>query len=235
MEDSGQSPTLSEGLLMNERKFNRKRRGHETRTRKPIVFVAVEGRRNKTERYYLKALVEDCRKISIKIVPDSSTDAVGMAESLVLSMNENDFSSEGGDLAFCLIDQDCLKEKDSEIAKAERIAKQNGFQLIVSNPCFELWFLCHFIKSPKKYFSGDELNKDLKRYLPGYSKSDNNVYMRVRDKLDFAIESARRLEQRGLENGNKIHTADLCPSTEVYKIIDALVDAGYCVDSSKNN
>lgn len=53
MEDSGQSPTLSEGLLMNERKFNRKRRGHETRTRKPIVFVAVEGRRNKTERYYL--------------------------------------------------------------------------------------------------------------------------------------------------------------------------------------
>jgi len=220
---------------MNERKFNKKRRGQETRSRKPIVFVSVEGRRNRTERYYLKALNADCRKISIKIVPDSSTDPVGMAESLSSFMKENGFSLEDGDLAFCLIDQDCLREKDSEIAKADRIAKQNGFQLIVSNPCFELWFLCHFINSPKKYFSSDELIEDLERYLPGYSKSDNNVYIRIHDKLNFAIESAKRLEQRGLENGNKIHTADLCPSTEVYKIIEVLVDAGYCYDLLKNN
>ncbi len=207
---------------MNERIFNQKRRGHETRSRKPIVFVCVEGRRNRTERCYLKALNSDCRKISIKIVPDSSTDPVGMAESLSSFMKENDFSLDDGDLAFCLIDQDCLREKDSEIAKADRIAKQNGFQLIVSNPCFELWFICHFIKVPKKYLSSKELIEDIEKYLPGYNKSDSNVYRRISDKLDFAIESAKKLEQRGLENGNKIHTADLCPSTEVFKMIEAI-------------
>ena len=62
-----------------------------------------------------------------------------------------------GDMGFCLVDYDCQSSKDEAILKADKfagkIAGKKNLKLLVSNPCFELWYLCHFIKSTKQYNS----------------------------------------------------------------------------------
>lgn len=204
------------------RRFEQKRRGEISKRKRPTVYIAAEGH-NRTERYYFKGLISKYKGFSIRMVPDSSTDPVRMAESLGDYMNEFGFSAEDGDLAFCLIDHDCNFEKDSQISQAKQIARENGFSIIVSNPCFELWFLCHFVY-PRKYSSSKEVVRDLENYIPGYEKSDMNIFDRTETHLKDAIEIAKKLETNCISAGYPIHRHDFTPSTEVFKMIEKLLE-----------
>jgi len=158
------------------------------------------------------------------MVPDASTDPEGMAESLAEFMEDSGFSAEDGDLAFCMIDHDCNQAKDEQILKALEIARKHGFDVIASNPCFELWLICHYAESPRNYTSSKEVLKDTRVYLPGYGKSDEELYDRTSYKLSEAIESAKRLEKKCLEHGHVIHKYDFSPSTEVFKVIEKIIE-----------
>ncbi|MEV6606321.1 RloB family protein [Kutzneria sp. NPDC051319] len=48
------------------------------------------------------------------------------------------------DEIWCVVDTD-----EFDIAKAARLADELGVRLVVSNPCFELWLLLHFVGSPR--------------------------------------------------------------------------------------
>ena len=94
--------------------------------------------------------------------------------------------------------------------------------MIASNPCFEVWFMCHFGYSTKQYISSDELLKDLCKKIKGYAKSRDDIYDLLLPKLDEAIKNAKKLERFNIEAGRKQHTFDFQPSTEVYKIVEAV-------------
>ena len=215
-----------------ERRFNQKRRGEVLKRKKSTVFMAAEGR-NRTEKNYFRDFISKHKNLTLRMVPDSSTDPVGMAVSLAEYMEEAGFSPEDGDLAFCLIDHDCSQEKDGQILKALKIARKHGFDLIISNPCFELWFVCHFTDTPKNYSSSKEVLKDVEVYLPGYGKSDDDIYQRTESYLPYAIENAKGLEIRCLERGHAIYKHDFSPSTEVYKAIEKMLERQQSVNDGK--
>jgi hypothetical protein len=52
--------------------------------------------------------------------------------------------------------------------RAVFLADQNGYQLAVSNPAFEFWYVLHFERTTRPFANGDELKEYLRRHIPGY-------------------------------------------------------------------
>ena len=205
-----------------KRQFKEKQRGTKTRKRKRLVLFAAEGH-NKTERNYIKGLKQDFPDFEFRMARDSSTDPLGMVRSLIKEKKELGFSDESGDLAFCFIDADCCKEKDAQIAEAEKEAKKNGIMIIFSNPCIELWYLCHFTANPKDFHTSQKMKSELAKFISGYTESRDDIYRMLKPRINDAINNAKSLEERCLNRGYRMHTADFSPSTEVYKFIELIM------------
>ena len=196
--------------------YKRKERNSFRRARRPIIFLVAEGK-NKTETLYFRDLGQDANRI-IKFAPGNHTDPVNMVNELKSYLAENDFSQDLGDKAYCLIDADVNAAKNEQIAKAEELAKKAGIEIILSVPCFEIWFLCHFIYSTKQYTSSAEVVTELQKYIPGYDKSTAGVYERIKSLTATALDNAARLEKYCENNGFAVHTTDFMPSTDVYRM-----------------
>jgi len=200
--------------------YKRKPRNTGTRKRKPIIYMMAEGK-NKTETLYFRAYGKDVERI-IRFAPGGQTDPVNMVVGLKNFMYENDYDSSLGDKAYCLIDADVNTSKESQIIHADKLATKHGIQLIVSAPCFEYWYMCHFIFSGKKYTSNLELLSDIERHIPGYSKSTENLYDALKLNTSVAVNHAKRIEKHHLDDGYNLHTVEFTPSTEVYHIAEEL-------------
>ena len=199
--------------------YKKKLRDVELRRRTRFVFICAEGN-NKTETNYFRSF--NSKDIQFKFVSGKTTDPINMSKDLIEKMGREDFDPSIGDCAFCLIDGDNNQYKDQQIETADVLASRHGFQLILSNPCFEVWFLCHYSPSTKQFYSSEEVIKELRQYLPKYSKADPNIKEVLSDKLLIAIDNAKKLESFCCELRIKKHTVAFQPCTEVYKIIEQL-------------
>lgn len=189
------------------------------RKRKSILFLSCEGR-NRTEILYFKKL--NSSNVNVKEVKGNDTDPEKMVKHLLQEMQECDFDPKLGDRAFCLVDADLDPRKDRQIRKADKLAEAENAEVIVSNPCFEVWFLCHYGFSTAQFGSNNEVISKLKTFLPQYSKSYPNMAIELETLVDEAIKNAKKLEKCCLNNGKKLHRSEFSPSTEVYKVIEAL-------------
>lgn len=197
--------------------YKRKQRNSFRRQEKKLLIVSSEGK-NKTEQTYFSNFNSD--GIQVHFADGGATDPAGITKALLKKCDSLGFGD--GDLAVSVFDTDVNPVKNSQIEAADRIAAKqpDNFMTIVSNPCFEIWFLCHFTASTKQYASSNELVKLLgAKYIKGYEKN-MNVGKELMDKLPEAMKNAKMLEKHCLENGFKPHTVSFCPSTEVYKVID---------------
>ena len=191
------------------------------RERKRIILVATEGQ-NKTESNYLRCF--DDEFFTLVFVPDRSTDPVNLMKSLIAKAEEVGLTEELRDKAYCIVDADANPNKDRKIKQADNLAKKVGIaSLIVSNPCFEIWFLCHHGYSSRQYYSSDEVISVLKKLYPDYNKNDEHMYSKTIDKVQHAIENAMQLEREALSLGIVKHTNQFQPSTEVYKVVIELL------------
>lgn len=207
----------------------RKGKPAKPRNRKRLVLFAAEGR-NRTESLYMRDLARDCASVTLHRSRDASTDPVGMVNGLVEAMGYYGFSAEHGDLAFCLVDFDLSHDKERQVRDALRIAEAHGIRLIISNPCFELWYICHFTANPRHYNSSDALVKDMGRYIPSYGKSMEGIYGLLKGQLPDAIRNAESLERRAIEHGYGRYTASFAPATDVHHILASMRE---CISSGR--
>lgn len=209
-------------MVMRKPGYEPKRRYSNRRTRTSFIVISSEGK-NKTEEQYFKNF--NSNKVKIHFAPGNATDPVKMVKALKRKCKELDIKSDLGDRAYCLVDSDVNAQKNEQIAEADKIAakyEKCNMEVIVSGPCFEEWFMCHRCYSTKQYNSNEELLKDIENIIPRYSKEREDLYELLLDSQDQAIQNAKRLEKHNIESGRKIHTSDFQPSTEVYKIIEAI-------------
>lgn len=195
-----------------------KQRNTGTRDRRRIVMLATEGQ-NKTETLYFKRFTS--KSIRVLFTHGNETDP----EKLMVRLLDEiaDLGLEQDDFAFCLVDADCNPVKDRQIAQADELAKGSIAELIVSNPTFEIWYLCHLTYSTKEYHSSSEVEIELKRQMPDYHKNRPDMYERTISEINTAIGRAEQLEKYNLNAGKKMHTSRFQPSTEVYKIVKTIL------------
>lgn len=207
-------------MAVNKERGKGKQRGIGTRQRKSIVLFAAEGN-NKTETLYFKNFNQ--KNLQIKFTRGNETDPEKMMKRLLDEAEDMDLGSEPGDCAFCLVDGDVNPKKDGQIARADIMAKGTKAEQIVSNPCFEIWYSCHYGYSTRQFHSSDEAVSALKELEPAYTKENPAMYQLTIHNVDKACENAIRLEQYNQDAGHKMHASDFQPSTEVYKVINRLI------------
>ena len=199
--------------------YSSKKRNANNRDRKSIVMLSVEGK-NQTEKNYFNGL--KLRNVRIVFARGNDTDPINMAKALCRDYKSKSLTLELGDRAYCVIDGDLSKEKELQIAKAEELIKGIKGQVIVSNPCVEVWFTCHFTDSTKQYKSSDEAVKRLQEFIPDYEKNVKGISDLLADRTSHALENAEKLNSYNQMAGRKKHHADYQPSTEIPVIIEYL-------------
>jgi len=208
-------------MAVKKKGYTPKKRNSNKRRRNSIFLIATEGN-NKTEEIYFRNIMKSTNKVKIRFASGIKTNCNEMVRNLLKECKNLELDEKLGDRAYCVVDSDVDKSKDRQLRQADELAsnsKKCDVKVIVSNPCFEEWFICHFGYSTKQYSNSNELLKDLKKKIPNYTKS-SDIYMMIVDNQEKAINNAIKLEKFNIENGRKIHTADFQPSTEIYKILE---------------
>ena len=171
--------------------FSKKDRNKITRKQKPLILIIAEGK-NVTESQYFESFQRQHSGFNIKVLtPGNITDPAGMQRKTLQYWKDKGLDEKQGDAAFIVLDLDCSSEKAQRIKKLAERSIITKF--IVSNPCFEVWFLLHFRYSTHAYASSTEAIKDLKKFIPGYEKN-TDVAPIIADNLGTAMENAKRLK-----------------------------------------
>lgn len=200
--------------------YQPKRRNTGDRQRKSIILLASEGK-NKTETLYFRCFSSS--KYVIRFAHGDYTDPVNMIYALKNEAKELGLDAKLGDQAYCLVDSDIDASKDTSIRKADQLSGVLT-KVIVSNPCFEIWYLCHYTASTHEYATNTEVINALQRYVPDYKKNMQGLYDRLLDRQANAIENAKFLEKHCSDLGKIPHTVSFGPSTEVYRIVEELTE-----------
>jgi len=179
-----------------------------------VVVVVTEGR---TEKIYFNGLKQRSCNVEIKTPGTSPTDAINLVKFCVRQIEENGLDLDEGDAAICVFDIE--GNPAANLKKAMKLANENGITLAVTNPCFELWYLLHFIKVDHKVTCGDAQTL-LKRFIKGYNKTTDYRGV-LGPKHAPAMRNADDLwEHHGL--GDKVQPSQPNPSTSVHLAVRAI-------------
>ncbi|RRD59144.1 RloB family protein [Tannerella forsythia] len=167
----------------------------------PTFAVVVDG---ETEMWYLKMLQQNERDLRITIKPEIPK-RKNIEEQYKRVCAFSDKRKEY-DKVFWVVDFDAIIKETRETAKNKKSSldffieyrhkinkKYPHVVVIVNNPCLEFWFLLHF-EQTSKYFTADEAEKQLKKHMADYEKTEkyfkkanNDIYQRLRPHLTDAI------------------------------------------------
>lgn len=129
------------------------------------------------------------------------------------------------DRVFCVFDDDNKIEK---FKQALLKGQENNFICITSIPCFEFWFLIHYLYATAPFANYKELCPRLEAEMrkagilktkESYDKSDLKLYYKLKPKLEDTLNNSAELQQN---YPNK----DGCtnPSTKVHILIQELIN-----------
>ena len=164
---------------------------------KPNFFVFCEG---ETEIAYVKFL-RSLYRAPIQVIPKKGKSNI--SEDFIVK-SKNGYVQTDQDKVFLMYDLDV----DGML---EQLQKIPNAELLVSNPCVELWFLLHY-QDQKTEISSDKCIKKLQKLSKEYKKgtlSEEEKDVLAKNK-ELAIERAKVLDV--LNN----------PSTTIYRLLDLL-------------
>lgn len=198
------------------REFSRKKRNSAAKKPRPVVVIVAEGK-NVTESQYFRSFQQQFGACTIKIAKlGNITDPEGMHKKAVGLWGKYELRYEQGDRIFIVLDLDCDDKKAQIIRRLAKDSKQIEF--IVSNPCFEVWFLLHFRYSTKPYQNSMEVVCELQSLFPEYEKN-YDMSCALAEKLDVAMKNAKKLKENFEQLQCNWPSNECNPRTDVPQII----------------
>jgi hypothetical protein len=188
----------------------------------PVYAIVGDGYSEKIYFEQLKA-IEELKNIQVK--PDLPRKSGKGASFIRVMRKAQELYTAGYDKVYCLIDFDVvLHENKVDLYKNEKSKlEKKGIIVLECNPCFEIWYLLHFIKTAKPFSNCENVVSDIKNTtdLKEYSKEQafqKNMYKALKDKVPEAINNALFLETNRDMMGNNY------PRAEVFKVIKAILN-----------
>ena len=207
---------------------NNLRRQVKKQEARSYFLIVVEGQ--ETEYNYFDYLIRELKlpTTKIEIVPAAGGDPLVIINKACKLVQENKREAKKGnslkfDKVFYVFDDD---NKIDKFKEALVKAKENGLVSITSIPCFEFWFLLHYTYTTSPFSNYKELSPKLEAAMrkagilkkdEAYSKSDVELYTKLKPNQDNAINNATKLaENHPNEDG--------CtnPSTKVHLLVKEL-------------
>lgn len=195
------------------------KRQPDKRKRSPIILLVCEGR-NKTEKKFFSHFQQRDSKYKLIIKDSEATDINGMARRAYNLYRENQMDPSLGDMAFCLIDLDCRKDKYETYLKVKDRPQFKNIEFVLSNPCFEVWLLYYFTEHPKVELCSQSVKEQLRKYVPEYTESlDIYEHCKLQDLFAVAI---NRSEKKNICYDESLSLVDRNPYTQVQDLIVVL-------------
>ena len=198
------------------RSFSSKKRNKQSRKEKPMIIITAEGRNETEARYFNNFRTADCPYIIKFHKAGHLTDPTKLAESIRKRWDAEEADERTGDMAFVVVDLDNNEEKAKGIQQLE--ARNRVEKFIVSNPCFEVWYLLHYGFSTKSYINADAVIRELKKHYSEYEKT-SDMYPLLKDKMVNAITNAEKLEEYHKAEKHPHPDSSCNPYTDVHKLV----------------
>ncbi|MEE9443306.1 MAG: RloB family protein [candidate division Zixibacteria bacterium] len=190
------------------------------------ILIVCHGQTEETYFKYLKEKLDLYRmgivvkvvakgEMAINVVQRALSEREKLAKSFYTPYNS----------VWCVTDVE-ITPKDHSIPRAASLAKKNKINFILSNSCFEYWFILHFEETASGFNYNKQVISRLKTHHAGYTKKGNiekvvkEICKCIYDKTDFAIKNARKC--RKAHKWGKDLT-DHNPSTDVDKVVKKLI------------
>lgn len=174
------------------------------------VLIVCEG--IKTEANYFKGLKDKYRLNTVEI-QGKGINPTGIIQLAKKRFEQAINSGDPFDKVFCVFDKDIHSDYEQALST---LGKMKSFEAIYSVPAFEYWLLLHFKYSTKPYNGADEIVRDLTKYLPGYTKEQQDIFNDLQEKLETAKENARRSLKQAKQNRSDT------PTTHVHELVEYL-------------
>lgn len=114
---------------------------------------------------------------------------------------------------------DCDENSHEELQKVVALAERRKIRWCFSNPCFEIWYLLHFVFRDAPVTATDLKHHLLPSRISGYAENTPGIRELLKDKTDTAIRNARRLLPLEKRVGWKGRLRQANPSTNVDELV----------------
>jgi hypothetical protein len=125
------------------------------------------------------------------------------------------------EVVYCVIDVEAPKAES--LPRAINKAEDNRLEVILSNPCFEYWYILHFRKTSAPFSTSQEAKSALRRKHRAYCESDTTIFDVVYPKTADAIKHSKEVLRE--QHNDAEDLSDCNPSTHVHKIVEYLQSA----------
>jgi hypothetical protein len=172
------------------------------------------------------------QKVALTVIPGRGRGPVGVVNAATERRRREQqggkFSKSDGDEVYALIDVEPHdSSKAAGLAEALQIARLEGVHVLLSNPSFEFWLLCHVAEASAACHSFRDptaVDRELMR-LSKHSKDDfhrnPNLFACLLPKVSHAVDVAQHIHQKHHQDGPDLRV--LNPCTEVYLLVGRLI------------
>ena len=122
------------------------------------------------------------------------------------------------EVVWCVFDVENPHHNQS-FDRAVLLADQNSYQLAVSNPAFEFWYILHFERTTRPFANGDELKEYLRRHIPGYYLA-LPVFESLVASIQTAVRHAISISENHPQGGQRFPN----PSTRVHLLVKEMIE-----------
>jgi hypothetical protein len=152
------------------------------------VLVVTEG--TETEPRYFGALLQKLELSTRRIVvkPGSGSDPISVVDTAIREKKIAIKQGSPFDSIWVVFD---TERERIHLSDARTKARAHGFNLAISAPCFEYWFLLHFCYTTSYLTCYDDVKRELGRYLP-YNKGSFNASLLL-ENTSKAVDNARKV------------------------------------------
>lgn len=188
------------------------------------ILIVCEG--EKTEPIYFNALKAKLRLImvDVEIVGEGAAPITVVNRAIELRKHRRYIAKKSMtkaeyEIIYCVFDVEAPAPHES-LANAVIKAKDNKLEVILSNPCFEYWYILHFRKTSAPFSSSQNVKSALRREHSAYSESDTTIFNVVYPKTSDAIRHSKEVLNEQHNDAEDLR--DCNPSTHVHKIVEYL-------------
>jgi hypothetical protein len=183
-----------------------------------LFLIATEGAR--TEPAYFERLrevwVTHPSRVHVEIV-DAGPENLSAAQHVLERLTARAAELGAQEIDSCWLVFDIDRQPVKTLKMVAKEARQKGYSLAVSNPCFELWLLLHFADADGTEIKGPSFEKRLREVLGGYNKARLPAERFEVAGVEAAIERAR-----GLVGDPAEAWPATPPATQVHRLVEEL-------------
>lgn len=197
------------------RKINRTKlleRKHDLRSAK--LFIIATEDTYAPEQYFG---MFGSRKVQVKILETGDGKSAPQSVLKRLDKFREKYGLNEEDECWLLLDVDRWVKPTQLIAVCPE-ARQKGYQLAISNPCFEIWLSLHFTDLNLKDKTCEHFEKRIREILGSYNKCNLDLDW-YKPKIQDAINRARSLDS----NPNAYWPSAL--GSHVYKLVESILQS----------